>query len=701
MLKHIVIYTLLLIAANAMSQSPWRILDDIDWLTYPAARSTTDIQEKDAFVFAEQHDANWTFNNSGRTIELDDGSIIWTLGIRSESAENMNVRLENVYLNPNEQIYIYSPSSSEFQCYTVLCQSPKGIVQSLPVDGDSIIIEYHGYKGNRANFFVKSVNCGFASIRNDRIGRQRDFNKVGKVEDASECEVDVSCYSEDFSDVSQSVCRLFVNGNSYGSGVLINNTAHDGKPYIITSAHVISKNILSSCLVRFNFDMPMCEGFASPDNAVIQCDSLAYFDELRDVALLYMNDYPTDKDRPYYSGWDLSEMPKGPYYSLHHPMGDVKKISKVSSITSATYTMAHTNSDKSFDSKNHWKVAQWDLGVTEIGSSGGGLWSGDKLYIGSLTGGAASCKSPKNDYYWRLNNNWDKMNGEYQLRDFLDSKNTGITTLQGEWIVTEKYEQIFGINTSDVVVSDSLKAYNGFIAGHNTLSTQAIAQQFGDDGKITTITGLYVVPKYVTSSHGHYFNISISKDNGGMPGEEVYVSENIKNDKLKADRIYYHELPKECSIKDKFYVVVNLNYGSAATDTLAFYYSLENIEKNGARFLANGTWYEYSYFVDSELNCNLFFGYKGYSKDSGTLNTEIPYTNSEIKCSQQKQSAIVYGREIDRIDIYNIKGMKISTFDVKRQTSYNVNMNMWSTGIYIFKVFSGNDKYQFKVINAK
>jgi len=78
--------------------------------------------------------------------------------------------------------------------------------------------------------------------------------------------------------------------------------------------------------------------------------------------------------------------------SIHHPDGDIKKISfDVNAAGQATYGGASC-----------WRIFNWEDGTTEPGSSGSGLWDQNKRLIGQLYGGQATCSNNVNDYYGRF-----------------------------------------------------------------------------------------------------------------------------------------------------------------------------------------------------------------------------------------------------------------------------------------------------------
>lgn len=98
---------------------------------------------------------------------------------------------------------------------------------------------------------------------------------------------------------------------------------------------------------------------------------------------------------PYYLGWDRSGYTGTGGVGIHHPSGDIKKIS--------TYTMAPQSTDYLNNtvnaSGNHWRIIWAQTthngvtkhGVTEGGSSGSPLINNNRRVIGQLKGGYADC----------------------------------------------------------------------------------------------------------------------------------------------------------------------------------------------------------------------------------------------------------------------------------------------------------------------
>ena len=99
---------------------------------------------------------------------------------------------------------------------------------------------------------------------------------------------------------------------------------------------------------------------------------------------------------PIYAGWSNEFFPPENSVTIHHPNGDVKKIS-------VDNDPAVVTSYSDFDDNAFWNILQWDIGTTEAGSSGAPLFDQDHRVIGILSGGDASCGHSVNDYFLHVN----------------------------------------------------------------------------------------------------------------------------------------------------------------------------------------------------------------------------------------------------------------------------------------------------------
>lgn len=97
----------------------------------------------------------------------------------------------------------------------------------------------------------------------------------------------------------------------------------------------------------------------------------------------------------YLAGWSIRQNTPAYAVGIHHPSGDVKKIS-----------LANDPLDRDCWSEcpklSHWKVKRWTIGTTEPGSSGSGLFDDQGRVIGQLHGGPCSCSNLSYDVYGAL-----------------------------------------------------------------------------------------------------------------------------------------------------------------------------------------------------------------------------------------------------------------------------------------------------------
>ncbi len=149
-----------------------------------------------------------------------------------------------------------------------------------------------------------------------------------------------------------------------------------------------------------------------------------------DFLLVELNNPVPDSYEPYYAGWKRSNIPSGSGVGIHHPSGDIKKIS--------TYTTPTATATLGNPPNTHWRV-YWSAttsghGVTEGGSSGSPLISNDGFIIGILSAGLSFCDATNEpDWYGKFSFSWTS-NGSaanQQLEDWLDPVGSAPLTLAG------------------------------------------------------------------------------------------------------------------------------------------------------------------------------------------------------------------------------------------------------------------------------
>ena len=180
---------------------------------------------------------------------------------------------------------------------------------------------------------------------------------------------------------------------------LINNTANDATPYVLTANHCSTSNDFAQWVFWFNWQSATCTNpGTSParDHVTTSGSVLKARNGGSDFCLVQMNQTPPCTFNPYYSGWSRSTTPATSACGIHHPSADIKKISlSTQSAISASYSGVDS-----------WQIF-WGVQCTEPGSSGSPIYDQDHRIIGQLYGGPSACGlQPKICFY--VNNHVNK-----------------------------------------------------------------------------------------------------------------------------------------------------------------------------------------------------------------------------------------------------------------------------------------------------
>ncbi|NJL26637.1 MAG: hypothetical protein HC897_01550 [Thermoanaerobaculia bacterium] len=369
------------------------------------------------FVFAEARPVAFDLESSGTWETLSDGSRLWRLLIESPGAVNLNLAFRRFELPEGARLWIYNKAGDYVEGpYTTRDRSQTGELWTPVVYGSQAVVELHVPAGSTAPLALEigQVNHGFRSIS----------AKQGS------CNVDVVCpEGEPWRDQIRSAVRYSISGIFLCSGTLINNTAEDGKPFVLSAAHCGANTGNAGTIVTYwMFESPSCGQLAGGDPSNNQVGATFRASHTPTDTFLYeLNQTPDPDFEPYYSGWDRTgALPSG-VVTIHHPSWDEKAISFDDDSLSVADVSAFGGPMVS------WQT-QWDQGTTESGSSGGGLWrTSNGLLVGALWGGAASCAAPTQpDYFGPFHLAWaGGGTSSTRLSDWLDPSGSGATTLEG------------------------------------------------------------------------------------------------------------------------------------------------------------------------------------------------------------------------------------------------------------------------------
>jgi lysyl endopeptidase len=375
--------------------------------------------------FGENISVNFSITNSGITDILSNGDKIWRLGIYSPGALSINLTFDKYKLPRGAKLFIYNSEKTEvLGAFTELNNQTDGWFATTLLRSDAVIIEY--YEPSTSDFQGELNLCRVThGYRNAFDYAEKAFGSSGS------CNVNVACtQSAGWENEIRSVCMLVSGSNGFCTGSLINNTNNDGTPYMLTADHCYSDP--SSWIFWFNWQSSTCSNpGTSPAYNSISGATLKSRNSSSDFCLVQMNQTPPSNYNVFYSGWNrtLDQDIMGTIFGIHHPSGDIKKISWANSgITTTTYLQNTIPGDAS-----HWRVTSWSDGTTtEGGSSGSPLYDPNHRIVGQLHGGYAACNNTSSDWYGKFGVSWTGGGtNESRLSNWLDPYSTSPLTCEG------------------------------------------------------------------------------------------------------------------------------------------------------------------------------------------------------------------------------------------------------------------------------
>ena len=383
--------------------------------------------------FAKPFKVDIDLKTQGLKEIIKETGTIWRLRIKSEGAFSLNIIFSDFKLPQKAKLFIYS-SDKQFilGAFTYANNKKFKSFATSPVKGDEVIIELFEPKQVK---FESHVIIGQVSHDYKNYYKSYGYGQSG------DCQVNVNCPAgEPWQDEKKSVCRYIIYGTYYNSGALVNNTSFNGTPYILTAAHCFSdygswetKNTAANNSVfDFNYESPTCTSQNVTPQSITGATLKAYW-STSDFMLLQLSSQPPQNYNVYYSGWDNRNNNASSEAGIHHPQGDIKKISL------STNPVMSTNlaSDTYNYNAHFWRIV-WTTGVTEDGSSGSPLYNQNHKIVGQLTGGYSDCEEgggfgpDEPEWYGKFSSSWTGGGtNTTRLNNWLDPCDADVDTLEG------------------------------------------------------------------------------------------------------------------------------------------------------------------------------------------------------------------------------------------------------------------------------
>ncbi len=394
--------------------------------------------------------AHLTPQNAGHWTTNADGSRTWQIVISAPGAEALSYLFEKFVLHGGSTLRIQNLGGQDVHPVLTSADVEAHQMQNAALCGGSkhvLTLTEPAYT-TPSEIYIDRVMYNY---------RSTGFEVEEKINESDPCEVNVNCspVGDAWQDEKRGVARIYVvEGNQAGwcSGSLINNTAQDCKPYFLTALHCgVSATAanMNQWKFYFRYEAAACTNPTTVGSLasyfVTGCLRIADAadgggNSGSDFLLVKLgnannentviNNLKSANLNAYWNGWNASTSPTTGGVSIHHPAGDIKKISTFSGNTVSTQWGTATGS--------HWRVT-WTAnanghGVTEGGSSGSPLFDNTGNIIGTLTGGSSYCTAlSAPDQYGKMAFHWTN-NGTTaieQLKPWLDPANLNVLVFGG------------------------------------------------------------------------------------------------------------------------------------------------------------------------------------------------------------------------------------------------------------------------------
>jgi len=444
---------------------------------------------------------DFNLKNSGTWTIMPDGGRIWQLRIKVEDALALGVYYNDFFVPEGGRLYLYNEHKTQvLGAYTNESNPVSGIFATELVQGEIVNFEFYEPFGkqNESVISIAEICYAYRAVSFPYLK-----SKTYEYNTSEDCEVDVACSESGlWQNQKRGVVRISVKaGNTYGwcSGSLVNNTGLDCLPYILTADHCAddyTQDDLLAWIFYFNYERTGCNNNSETEPMPNTITGSVFKANGgwsgSDFFLVLLLKYIPTSINPFFNGWRSTNVSSPSGVGIHHPAGDIKKIS--------TYTQTLTNSYST-----HWSV-KWATttnghGVTEGGSSGSPIFNNEGLVVGTLTGGLSACVvngagsgtgPDKNDIYGKFSYSWAS-NGSAsynRLKDWLAPDGTNPATLVGKNNDCTSYAPVADFLPSGTAVTAGSTVHftNLTVTSSETgISTSYLWQFEGVEGSPTTV----------------------------------------------------------------------------------------------------------------------------------------------------------------------------------------------------------------------
>lgn len=433
-------------------------------LTVPVSLNINELRKEDELAreigaparFAISIPVDVDIDKTGEWSVLPNGEKVWQQTVEASGALGLIISYKDFYIPNGGKLFIYNEDKSHvLGAYTAQTNPGGGRFSNEIINGSKFTMEYveSPLSNDSPRLKVRSVGYIYdKSDKKDTFSTNALYDYTLRIGRSQSCMINVNCSEgNNWQKQKRGVVHIameFSNSWYMCSGSLVNNTSNDGTPYVLTANHcfyheppqTVEEADYSTAQFYFNFEHPTCSNettMPTTTKSLVGSElkvRLPYADKSDGLLVKLKENVPADW-KPYYNGWDASNSAVTSGVVIHHPYGDVKKISTYTRQLESIY---FTGTPVGSYWRAYYATTTNGRSVTEGGSSGSPIFNQNGLIVGTLTGGSSYCTSRSDggpdspDEYGKMWYHFNQSPTESQrMKPYLDPNNLNVTSYQG------------------------------------------------------------------------------------------------------------------------------------------------------------------------------------------------------------------------------------------------------------------------------